>query len=217
MKKNFLIILILLASISINAQTTEIKFGLKSGINISKYTPDVYAGNSRILDYQGKIGFYIGGYSNIYISEKFRIQPELLFSNQGTIAVFEDITLIDSNGIPIVNQEDIKYKINESVVSLPILLQYFVSEKFNLEGGIQLSYIINRKEEVLENPFNQFLGNNFQNNNMENDKFDLGFNIGLGYKILENVRINTKYFLGIIERDNVIKPSIFSLGIEYEI
>ena len=52
---------------------------------------------------------------------------------------------------------------------------------------------------------------------MENDKFDLGFNIGLGYKILENVRINTKYFLGIIERDNVIKPSIFSLGIEYEI
>ena len=50
MKKNFLIILILLASISINAQTTEIKFGLKSGINMSKYTPDVYAGNSRILD-----------------------------------------------------------------------------------------------------------------------------------------------------------------------
>ena len=217
MKKNFLIILILLTNISINAQTTEIKFGVKSGINMSKYTPDVYVGNSRILDYQGKIGFYIGGYSNIKISEKFRIQPELLFSNQGTIAVFEDITLTDSNGIPIGNEEDIKYKINESVVSLPILLQYFVSEKFNLEGGIQLGYIINRKEEVLENPFNQFLGNNFQNNNMENDKFDLGFNIGLGYKILENVRINTKYFLGIIERDNVIKPSIFSLGIEYEI
>jgi hypothetical protein len=41
--------------------------------------------------------------------------------------------------------------------------------------------------------------------------------LGLGYKILEKVRINTRYFLGIIERDNLIKHSVFSLGIENKI
>jgi hypothetical protein len=216
MKKHILIILILLVSISVNAQTTEINFGLKSGINMSKYTPDVYVGNSRIVEYQGKIGFYIGGYSNIKISEKFRIQPELLFSNQGTKRVFEDISVSDSNGIPI-GVSDIEETINESVISLPIILQYFINNKFNLEGGIQLGYVINRKQETTKDPFGLNQGNNYQNNNTNYDKFDFGFNLGLGYKILEKVRINTKFFLGLIERDNAIKPSIFSLGIEYEI
>jgi hypothetical protein len=210
MKKNFLIILILLANISINAQTTEMTFGLKSGINMSKYTPDVYVGNSRIVEYQGKIGFYIGGYSNIKISEKFRVQPELLFSNQGTKRVFEDISVSDSNGI-LIGISDIEETINESVISLPIILQYFVNNKFNLEGGIQLGYVMNRKQETTKDPFGLNQGNNSQNNNTDYDKFDLGLNIGLGYKILENVRINTRYFLGLIERDNAIKHSIFSL------
>ncbi|WOC39955.1 porin family protein [Polaribacter sp. HL-MS24] len=216
MKKNFLIILILLANISINAQMTKMNFGLKSGINMSKYTPDVYVGNSRIVEYQGKIGFYIGGYSNIKISKKFRIQPELLFSNQGTKRVFEDISLFDSNGI-LIGVSDIEETINESVISLPIILQYFINEKFNLESGIQLGYVINRKQETTKDSFGLNQGNNSQNNNTNYDKFDLGFNLGLGYKISEKLRINIRYFLGLIERDNSIKPSIFSLGIEYEI
>jgi hypothetical protein len=82
MKKHILIILILLVSISVNAQNPKMKFGIKSGINLSKYTPEMYVGNSRLADYQGKVGFYIGGYTNIEISDKFKIQPELLFSNQ---------------------------------------------------------------------------------------------------------------------------------------
>jgi outer membrane phospholipase A len=211
-----LIILILLVSISVNAQTSKIKFGVKSGMNLSKYTPEMYLGNTRISDYQGKLGFYIGGFTNIKISDKFKIQPELLFSNQGTKRVFEDVSLNDSN-LNTIATGDIEYKINESVISLPITLQYFITNKFNFEGGIQLGYIINRKEEITKNPFEQFLGDNSINNNVDYDKFDLGFNLGLGYNLLENVRINTRYFLGLIERDNSIKPTVFSLGIEYEI
>jgi len=216
MKKNILIILILVVNISVNAQSSKMKFGIKTGINSSKYTPEMYLGNSRLADYQGKIGFYVGGFTNIMISEKLKIQPELLYVNQGTKMIIEDITLNDSN-LNTIATGDIEYKINESVISLPITLQYFITNKFNFEGGIQLGYIINRKEEITKNPFEQFLGDNSINNNVDYDKFDLGFNLGLGYNLLENVRINTRYFLGLIERDNSIKPSVFSLGIEYEI
>ena len=67
MKKNILIILILVVNISVNAQSSNIKFGIKTGINSSKYTPEMYLGNSRLADYQGKTGFYIGGFTNIMI------------------------------------------------------------------------------------------------------------------------------------------------------
>ena len=176
----------------------------------------MYVGNSRLADYQGKIGFYIGGFTNITISEKLKIQPELLYFNQGTKAIFEDITLTDSNGNSLTTG-DVESKINESTISIPINLQYFISQKFYLEGGIQLGYIINRKEEITKNPFSQFTTNNQGNNNMDYDQFDFGFNIGIGFSLLENMRINTRTFLGIIERDNSIKPLVLSLGIEYEI
>lgn len=211
------LIIVILFSISMNAQDSKMKIGIKAGINSSKYTPERYVGITKLADYQGKIGFYIGGFTNIKISKKLKVQLELLYTNQGSRKIIENITLTDQNGNPIGNEEDIEYRANESVISLPIVLQYFVNNKFNFEGGIQLGYIINRKEEVVINPFEQFLGNNSQNNNTNYDKLDFGFNLGLGYKVLEKVRIKTKYFFGIIERDNSIKPSVFSLGVEYEI
>jgi len=212
--KNFtLIISIILYSISINSQNSETKFGVKSGINSSKYTPERYIGDLRLADYQGIIGFYIGGFSNIKISKNLKLQPELLYFNQGTKIVIEDITLTDSNGNTI-GSGDIESKINESAVSLPVNLQYYVSEKFYFEGGIQLGYIINRKEKITKNPFSQFTTGN---NNMDYDKFDFGFNIGLGFSLQENIRVNARTFMGIIERDNSIKPLVLSLGIEYEI
>lgn len=216
LKKNILIITILLVSISINAQTSMMKFGVKSGINISKYTPEMYVHNIRLADYQGKIGFYIGGYMNIGVSEKFKIQPEVLFSSQGTKRVFENIKLTDVNGT-LLATGDIEERINESVISIPITLQYFINDKFNAEGGVQMGFIVHRNLETISNPFDQFVDHTPQNESTSYDKFDLGFNLGLGYKIIENIRINTRYFLGLIERDNSIKPSVFSLGIEYEI
>ena len=213
MNKITLIIILLFTTISVNSQDSKIKFGIKSGINSSKYTPENYVGNIRLADYQGKLGIYIGSFLNVKISEKLKFQPELLYFNQGTKIILEDITLTDAQG-NVIGMGNIESKISESTISLPIILQYFVSNKFYFEGGIQLGYIINRKEEITKNPFPQFTTGN---SNMNYDKFDFGFNIGIGLSLLENMRINTRTFLGIIERDNAIKPLVISLGIEYEI
>jgi hypothetical protein len=213
MKKCILIITITLLSFSVSSQSTEIKLGIKGGINLSKYTPEMYFGNTRLTDYKVKPGVYIGGFTNIKLSEKIYLQPELLYFNQGTRTIIEDFTLIngqDSN----VTTGDIESIVSESTISLPINLQYLVSEKFYFEGGIQFGYIVNRKEETIKSPFPQIMATG---SNSNYDKFDFGLNIGLGIHLKENIRINTRTFLGIIERDNSIKPLVFSLGIEYEI
>lgn len=210
MKKYTLIMAILGISISMNAQNTAIKFGVKSGVNSSKYTPDIpdiFDNNAKMIDYQGKIGFYIGGFINVAISEKFKIQPELLFSNQGTKSDYGDITIVDSNGV-FLREEKVESKTNESRISLPITLQYFFYDKLNLEGGFQLGYILN-----IEEKFNNLEGIN----STEYDTFDFGVNIGIGFEVIQNFRINTRYFLGLLEREDLIRPSVFSLGIEYQL
>ena len=55
------------------------------------------------------------------------------------------------------------------------------------------------------------------NQNHEYDKFDLGINLGVGFNISKKIRSNARYFLGLLERDNGIKSSTFSLGIEYNL
>ena len=66
----------LLISTYVCAQNSNTTFGIKSGINLSKYSPEIFVGGQRLADYQFNLGFYVGGFSNIEISEKVKIQPE---------------------------------------------------------------------------------------------------------------------------------------------
>jgi len=74
MKKLFIAAIAVLAFGSANAQET--KFGVKAGLNFSNFTGDV-ENNSM------KVGFHVGGLVNIKVSDKFSVQPELLYSGQG--------------------------------------------------------------------------------------------------------------------------------------
>lgn len=215
MKKQILTTLIVLCSISISSQISKIKFGVKSGVNLSKYNPDTYVANTKLADYKEKTGFYLGVYTNIKLSSKLSIQPELLFSNQGTEMLI-DILEINSFG-QIIGNSELNSEINENSISLPVVLRYDISDKFNFDLGIQLGYIVSLDEKI-KNDFNsQINDSNTLISTTSYDRFDLGFNVGLGYKVHKNIRLNTRYFLGILERDNIIKPSIISLGIEYEL
>lgn len=213
MKKVTFIITLLIIQ-TINSQSQNLKFGIKSGINLSKYTPEISIDNIKLADYQNKFGFYLGMYANISISKKIKFQPELLFSTQGTKILIENISLTDATGISIDNG-NIESKINESTILLPLNILYSINDKFSIEVGPQLGYIINRKEEITENILVQDIG--IINEDIDYDKFDFGFNLGIGFKIVESIKLNTRYFFGLIERDNSIKSSIFSFGIEYEL
>ena len=91
MKKCFLLFSICFSLLS-NAQDSSFvksvnnktKFGLKGGMNISKLNGD--------LDYfklTSRVGFNIGAFVDINLSEKFALQPELLISTQGADADFK--------------------------------------------------------------------------------------------------------------------------------
>ena len=74
MKKIILSAVAVMAFGFANAQ--EVKFGVKAALNVASLTGDVE-------DVSSLVGFQVGGFAEIKLSEKFAIQPEVLYSAQG--------------------------------------------------------------------------------------------------------------------------------------
>ena len=143
----------------INAQ--DMKFGAKGGLN--------FATVSELEEAKNKIGFNIGVFAEIGVSDGFAIQPELLFSLQG------------ANG-----PNDSSLNLN--YINIPVMAKFKVAEGFSLQAGPQFG--------ILMSATNKFGGNSIDTK--ENFKtLDLGLNFGAGYDISENIMVDLRYNLGL--------------------
>lgn len=216
MKKITFIIGLALLTTNIFAQNTTTEYGLKTGINYAKYTPDFEVNGTEIVGYSGKTGFYLGGFVNFGFSDIIKLQPELLFALQGTnTSTFIELRPQGNQSIVV---GDYKTSITESTIALPIMLQLYPTESFYFELGPQLGYIISRKEKETDDPFTEF-GNPFEipEDCPGCDKFDFGAALGIGYNFTERIGINARYFAGLIKRNNIVKSSVINLGVNYKI
>ena len=117
MKKIILTIAVVFAVTFANAQDkkkssgsdSDMKFGVKAG-----YTPSTNFTGDAGTD--ATTGFYIGGLVDFSVSEKFHVQPELLYSAEGA--------------------KDAKL----NFLRIPIMAKYYVAEGFNLQAGPELAF-----------------------------------------------------------------------------
>lgn len=132
MKKIFLIITVIMLSISsFYAQT--LKFGLKAGLNYANVS-----GSSVQTD--AITSYHVGVISEIKVSEKFSVQPELIYSTQG--ATYKTIL------------QD--YKNELGYISIPVLAKIYLSDSFSLELGPQASFLLNEKNNFSVQDSNTF-------------------------------------------------------------
>ena len=181
-----------------NAQ--ESKFGVKGGINLSSLTGDI--------DASSKVGFQVGAFAEFKISDKFAIQPEVLYSAQGAKEKGE----FEFNGD--FYEAEMNYKL--AYINVPILAKYYVAEKFNLEAGPQIGFLVSAKGEAT------VLGNSAEDDIKDGfESIDFGVNFGAGYDFTENLSAGIRYNLGLsnIAKDSddyKIKNSVFSLSVGYK-
>lgn len=144
-----------------NAQST--RFGVKGGLNISNFT-------GYQEDVKSLVGFHIGGFAEIKLAKKFAIQPEFLFSTQGT-------TIEGYNG-------DSNTTVKVNYLNIPILAKYYITDAFSVEAGPQIGFLLSAKirgEDI-------------------NDLFkstDYGLNLGIGYDFTENFALGLRYTIGL--------------------
>jgi opacity protein-like surface antigen len=161
MKRIILTALAVMAFGFTNAQET--KFGVKGGLNIST----VVGGD--VENTKSLVGFHVGGFAEIHVVEKFFIQPELLFSTQGT--------KVDG---PFGTDGDIKL----NYLNIPVLAKYYIVDKFSVEAGPQLGVLLSAKAE----------GDDIKDFTRS---IDLGFNIGAGYNFTDNLSVGLRYTIGL--------------------
>ncbi|MCY2687623.1 porin family protein [Salinimicrobium sp. TH3] len=216
MKKISILSLALIFSISIHsyAQNSALEFGIIAGGNYSKFTPNFEVNGREYGDYQRKSGFYLGGFLNKRISEKFYFHPELHFALRRTDFLIKGVEITGHEVGSIVL--DFETNITESVIAVPLIMRYYFTGSYYVDAGPQAGFIIDRDEKLENDPIEQ-PGNQEVITDYDYDNFDLGLNLGTGYNLTEDLIINGRYFFGIVERDNSIKSSVFSLGLEYKL
>ena len=74
------IVVALLISINVQIQG-QIRFGLKGGMNMSKF--DMTATEGVVIDFSSRFAFHAGGVVEIPLNGFFSLQPEMLFSSKG--------------------------------------------------------------------------------------------------------------------------------------
>jgi hypothetical protein len=171
-----------------NAQG-KINFGAKAGFNLVNLVGEDSDGT------ESKAGFHFGGMAEISINDKFSVQPELLFSTQGSGAEFG---------------ED---EINLSYISLPIMAKYYATEALSIEVGPQIGFLVNAEQKVEGQTFDID----------ETNDVDFGLNFGLGYKLASGLNFSARYNLGLsnafdsddFDEDVNVKNSVFQFSIGY--
>ena len=77
MKKISLLASFVMAAFAMQAQIPGL--GLKGGLNLASWS-----NNGSSVNYQNRVGFNAGLFANINVSPNFAVQPEVVYSSQGT-------------------------------------------------------------------------------------------------------------------------------------
>lgn len=188
MKKVFLFFVAIGLFMSPAIQAQESSVGIKGGVNLSTLSID--DNNDKNM----KIGFNVGVYNKIALTESFAIQPELLYSRQGLKVEYDGIA-------------DGETKFNLNYINLPIKLVFNLSEDFEFQFGPYVGYLIDanlKSDAELLGLFDIDSEDDVDRKNF--NSIDYGLTAGLGFD-LDPLIIGVNYNLGLSQ---VAKDDEFS-------
>lgn len=202
MKKIVLSLLAFAAmGLSANAQQV-VKFGPKAGVNLSNLS----GGDADNLDM--KVGFHVGAFAEIFFTDKFALQPELLYSTQGAKGEI-------SGG---------DFEAKYDYINIPIMAKYYVIDNLAVEAGPYVGFLMKAENELSGSTLS-FSGD--VKDEMKSVDFGLGF--GASYSLDNGFFAGARYSLGLSKigekNDDVevsmglgedIKNSVIQISVGYK-
>lgn len=198
MKKSLLFLGLAIASLTTFAQ--GITYGIKTGLNFSKFAGSF---NGRSSTTESLLGFHIGAAVDFGLGN-FSIQPGFLITSKGGV----------------INEETGYISTTLNYIEVPINLlfkQRIGKGKFYIGGGPYLAFATSGKN--TENDFSEDV--HFGNHSGEINSSDLGLNFLVGYQLAEGFGFNLNYGLGLSNLYNgdygpgSIKNRTISISVSY--
>jgi hypothetical protein len=132
------------------ASAQNFNLGVKGGLNIY----EIYNDNN--VDYNTKPGLHLGLLGHIHLTDRFALQPELMYSGQGSQFMVGTV----------------ENKLNLHYLNVPLLIQFMFDNGFRLQAGPQLGFLVGANSRV--NDVSTDIRNNYRT-------LDLGVGLGAGY------------------------------------
>ena len=199
MKRNILLVIIVIFTLNVNAQ--NVKFGTKAGLNISS----IYNGEN--VNRESRYSFHLGGLVEFKISNKIYFQPEILFSSQGAKFNYsgESIDIlggVNSTFFSIESTTALNY------LNFPLIMKYYIFNNLSIECGPQLGFLLSLKTETTHTNNNAFVTETSSDKSSSNI-IDLGINFGLGYKLENGIFFNSRYNFGLSAINKELENQIY--------
>ena len=202
MKKVFFIAVLAVFGVTAT-QAQEVRLGAKGGVNFSSFAGD---GFDAFDDPEGRTSFHIGAFAEIPVSERFSIQPEVLYSGQG-------FDLVSREGA-----DDTEVQLD--YINVPVMAKVYLIEGLYAEAGPQIGF--NVKNEIDSDPDDAGSGEIAINEDVIND-IDFSVGVGAGYRFNNGLFLNARYNFGLTDVfnnedlliDSDAKNSVFAVSAGY--
>jgi len=196
-----------LFAIGFTTQAQEIKYGVKAGLNLADWGGDAENTNVRP-------GLNAGVLAEIKFNN-FAIQPEIVYSQQGT-----KLTINNYSGNDLTSSLELTSKLD--YINVPIAVKYYVIEGLSLQAGPQIGFLVSAKEKAE-------LKANGENVSVEMDakdgyeKVDFALFGGIGYDLPIGIFFQARYNAGLSNinkdpdsADIELTNNVFSFSVGYK-
>ncbi|TBW25761.1 porin family protein [Gramella sp. KN1008] len=190
MKKTFLLVAIAILGLSNTAKAQEYwNFGIKGGANFTNMSSDGFEDNN------SRTGFHLGLLAEIPVSDRFSVQPEVLYSTQGT----------EADGWLGEGEYQIDY------VQVPLIAKFYLVDGLAIEAGPSFNFKVEEEYDVEDGPVS------FESDSDYASTFELGGGLGLSYKFNNGFFLNGRYtqgFTNVYDGDDFDDDAINNNGIQ---
>jgi hypothetical protein len=187
-KMRILLLAVFVAGASASAfSQAQFSLGLKGGLNFANLDVSDIPGT-----YKNRTGYHIGAFG-LFKFTKIGIQPEIIFSEQGSEVKDPQFGSFESNF---------------SYVNIPIIVKLYTVAGINLQAGPQFGFLTSAK-----------LGDESIKDELKGSDFSLG--LGVGWDLPFGLTIDGRYNLGLSdvsdESANEIKNQVWQVSVGYKL
>ena len=200
MKKITTLTFITLISLALNAQSLlPIKYGIKAGANVANIKSNAREGIANI-DNSTLIGLSGGFYMEIPLTDKWYLNPELVYSQKGSSFEYDYTQDYNTN-----NRQEYSTNNNLSLTYLKLnpTFSYKINYKISLNAGPSFGFLISKAYEYTQDPTNQ---HSLTDGEFKEETIDVGLNYGWSYYISEDFLISLMGYTGLLKTGEINSP-----------